>query len=604
MSLEIKKYLIPIGKFEHMAHPSCHDVHHFNDITSQCVFVRNNTDCQEVQGFINYIEFVFCAFSSIIIPMFISFIWLILLFIIIGRTADDFFCPALDVIAKFFKLSHNVAGVTFLAFGNGAPDIFSSLAGISQMRPELVIGALFGAGIFVITIVAGSIILVAPFDMMQRPFLRDVIFYLIAVFWTFNLFYTGKITLFHSIGFILLYIVYLILVLVGHYVYQKWLKPNTLLNLIKSNSLIVITVATPGGSVICENDEKEPENYFWRRRRSSARQNSNNSSRSNSLVSINSLVSNNTDESTISSVVSEPIPAVMTTNTLDVPKTPNMSEHTPLIAVTAACSALSLVSENQSETKRFFQTLSPIDIDLWPHLQSWQKCLHIIAFPFILILKLTIPVVDHDKHINNWCRSLTITNILIIPIFFCFALGYGTYLIGEVFPLSLLIVIISVVLSILLFKTSCNNHPPVYHVVCAFFGFGSSVIWIYFISNEIVSILKMVGIVMHLSDVILGLTILAWGNSLPDLVADVSLAKQNLPRMGMSGCFGGPLFNLLIGIGVPFTIITLKSENRMILVKYYTSTSILTIFMLLSLISSLVIVPLMVLSIVNELRLL
>ena len=34
-----------------------------------------------------------------------------------------------------FSLSDNIAGVTLLAFGNGAPDIFSSMAGVSQKRP-------------------------------------------------------------------------------------------------------------------------------------------------------------------------------------------------------------------------------------------------------------------------------------------------------------------------------------------------------------------------------------------------------------------------------------------------------------------------------------
>ena len=42
-----------------------------------------------------------------------------------------------------------------MALGNGAPDIFSALAGIGQDRPELVFGELFGAGVFVTAAVAG-----------------------------------------------------------------------------------------------------------------------------------------------------------------------------------------------------------------------------------------------------------------------------------------------------------------------------------------------------------------------------------------------------------------------------------------------------------------
>ena len=38
-----------------------------------------------------------------------------------------------------------------MAFGNGAPDIFSALASVKQQRPELLLGGLFGAGIFVTT---------------------------------------------------------------------------------------------------------------------------------------------------------------------------------------------------------------------------------------------------------------------------------------------------------------------------------------------------------------------------------------------------------------------------------------------------------------------
>jgi len=63
------------------------------------------------------------------------------------------------------------------------------------------------------------------------------------------------------------------------------------------------------------------------------------------------------------------------------------------------------------------------------------------------------------------------------------------------------------------------------------------------IANEILAVLFTFGVVFHLSDAILGLTILAWGNSIGDFVADVTMAKQNAPRMGFSACYGAPLLS-------------------------------------------------------------
>ncbi|GFQ95512.1 hypothetical protein TNCT_487861, partial [Trichonephila clavata] len=129
---------------------------------------------------------------------------------------------SLVVITKTLRLSQNIAGVTFLAFGNGAPDIFSSVAGTEQGRPELVIGTLFGAGIFVTSVVVGSIIVSKPFKIMERPFLRDIIFYVCAAFWTFLRFYYGEVTLWHSIGFIALYILYILVVIISRIIYNKY----------------------------------------------------------------------------------------------------------------------------------------------------------------------------------------------------------------------------------------------------------------------------------------------------------------------------------------------------------------------------------------------
>merc|ERR1711939_192200 len=52
---------------------------------------------------------------------------------------------------------------------------------------------------------------------------------------------------------------------------------------------------------------------------------------------------------------------------------------------------------------------------------------------------------------------------------------------------------------------------------------------------------------------ILGLTVLAWGNSIGDLVADLSVARAGSPNMAVTACFAGPLFNMLVGLGVSFS---------------------------------------------------
>ncbi len=48
--------------------------------------------------------------------------------------------------------------------------------------------------------------------------------------------------------------------------------------------------------------------------------------------------------------------------------------------------------------------------------------------------------------------------------------------------------------------------------------------------------------------------VLAWGNSIGDLVSNTSIARDGFPTMAFAGCFAGPMFNLLVGIGLAMTI--------------------------------------------------
>lgn len=70
-------------------------------------------------------------------------------------------------------------------------------------------------------------------------------------------------------------------------------------------------------------------------------------------------------------------------------------------------------------------------------------------------------------------------------------------------------------------------------------GFIVSVMWIMTIVDEVVCILQTIGIIVGLSDAILGLTVFAIGNSLGDLVANVTIAKMGHPIMAVSSSAAG-----------------------------------------------------------------
>ena len=103
-----------------------------------------------------------------------------LLFSTIGIAASDFLCINLSTIASILGMSESLTGVTFLAFGNGSPDVFSTFAAMSSHSGSLAVGELFGAAGFITAVVAASMALVKPFQVARKSFIRDVGFFVVA----------------------------------------------------------------------------------------------------------------------------------------------------------------------------------------------------------------------------------------------------------------------------------------------------------------------------------------------------------------------------------------------------------------------------------------
>lgn len=121
-------------------------------------------------------------------------------------------------------------------------------------------------------------------------------------------------------------------------------------------------------------------------------------------------------------------------------------------------------------------------------------------------------------------------------------------------------------------------------------GFLVAIVWIMAIADEVVNVLQAFGFIFGLSDAIIGLTIFAVGNSLADLVANMSVAVF-APIMGFSACFGGPMVNILLGVGISGSyIISQKGGEPYSL--YFTPTLVSSSLGLLALLLvTLVVVP-------------
>jgi solute carrier family 24 (sodium/potassium/calcium exchanger), member 6 len=139
----------------------------------------------------------------------------------LGISASDFFCPNLSSISVFLGLDHNVAGVTFLAFGNGSPDVFSTFSAMKAGSGSLAIGELIGAATFIVSVVVGSIAVIRPFKVPKVSFLRDVGFFTVAVSILLTIAHDGTIHGWEAALMVLLYVVYVFVVVFGSFWERK-----------------------------------------------------------------------------------------------------------------------------------------------------------------------------------------------------------------------------------------------------------------------------------------------------------------------------------------------------------------------------------------------
>ncbi|XP_070589724.1 sodium/potassium/calcium exchanger 4 [Erythrolamprus reginae] len=84
-----------------------------------------------------------------------------------------------------------------------------------------------------------------------------------------------------------------------------------------------------------------------------------------------------------------------------------------------------------------------------------------------------------------------------------------------------------------------------------------STLWIALFSYFMVWMVTVIGYTLGIPDVIMGITFLAAGTSVPDCMASLIVARQGLGDMAVSNTIGSNVFDILVGLGVPWGLQTM-----------------------------------------------
>ncbi|XP_014228791.1 mitochondrial sodium/calcium exchanger protein-like [Trichogramma pretiosum] len=498
----------------------------------RCEFVKTMDDCA-VDSFLPYPTWLFCYFGTqnmlwFYLGLLALFCWLLYLFLILGTTSDNLyansFCPSLSVIAAVLRLSENIAGVTILAFGNGAPDIFTSL--VSNEGERLIMFTeLIGAGVFVTAIIAGSVAVFAPFRLVPKYFLRDALFYTLTAAWICYIIADHWIYLWEAVGCILLYVLFIIVVVV--------------MQSLESNE-------SDGGQRMPTLRDADVLLAFVENR--------------NVDVNVPPQLPKRSRAYDIHAKLDVAISReIIRGRTKSADDGANDEEEAPEKSSSASSRPRGLFRE-------FLYDVNPINAIDWKESGWLVRILLVLRSPFMFVLQLLVPVVNETAEKRGWSKLLNCLQISFTLSVAIALLGYTKTRVGPV-PLVAVTACCMLVLAVTVFVFTSVDRVPKGHNLLAFAGFLVAMLVVYLMAKEVMSVLQCIGFASGISDAMLGITLLAWGNSVGDLISNVTIARRGFPRMGFSACFGGPMFNTLMGLGLTYGLAVAKEPELKIKIR-------------------------------------
>ncbi len=117
-------------------------------------------------------------------------------------------------------------------------------------------------------------------------------------------------------------------------------------------------------------------------------------------------------------------------------------------------------------------------------------------------------------------------------------------------------------------------------------SFVMSIIWIGVFSFLMVWWATIIGMVANIPDTIMGLTFLAAGTSIPDLLTSVIVARQGLGDMAVSSSVGSNIFDILVGLPIPWLAYSAVNNGKAM--QVYSESLLISVMTLVGMLAAVV----------------
>ncbi len=551
-----------------------------------------------------YLTFFVCTCDNNYAMMIVLIPWLLMLLMALGSTADAFLMPQLHYLSRLLRLSPDVAGVTLLAIGNGAPDVFSMIAIYTtnldaELDLSLSLSDIVGGSLFIMTVVVGAVVWIAGsrtpgWTVSKLPFWRDTLALLLAVCLVNAVVLDGKIEMWEAVGFLALHGVYILIVLLPK------LSPavKALANRLRAapaprpdprSSLSGSALSTAS----CTVHEAFLDPFVV-----------GGAATPQSLGPLRGITAN-VGGSALPPLVASPLSAAEAA-TLPVSRAtlaiePLQLEPTFALAATSAEAApyandnpfaagssttdaqrlqwlwgdwgeggLPLVGARGSGGTCGRVGDAPMALLDRPEVGSspLAKLLWAFELPLSVVRWLSIPSSDGEwsRRRRLWTAATPPLAALLFltqqfsgeaPTYSPLRDAMAATVSDSGVPVWAVVMLCALPLCPLLYLCSSDRRPPRFEPLLVCCGFVMTIVWLRLISAEMIALIETFGHLFGISTSILGVLVIALGNSIGDFVADSAAAREGTvsgARMAIAACFGSPVIMNIVSYGLSFTL--------------------------------------------------